>query len=66
MRYRSHQGRLAEKRRRRQGLLVAAFLVVQVAVFLLSPSWYLRVGVLIVSVLVFPIVSVLLFGRATR
>lgn len=61
----THQGRLADRRRRRQGLLIAAFLVLQVAVFLLSPSWYLRAGVLIVSVLVFPVVSALLFGRSS-
>jgi Flp pilus assembly protein TadB len=61
----THQGRLADRRRRRQGLLIAAFLVLQVVVFLLSPSWYLRIGVLVLSVLVFPVVSVLVFGRAS-
>lgn len=65
-RYRSHQGRLATRRRRRQGLLIAAFLVLQVVVFLLSGSWYLRFGVLVVSALVFPVLSVLLFGRSAR
>ncbi|GAB3428032.1 hypothetical protein [Flindersiella endophytica] len=66
VRYRSQQGRLADRRRRRQGLLIAAFLVLQVVVFLLSQSWYLRFGVLVVSALVFPVLSALLTSRATR
>jgi hypothetical protein len=63
VRWSTHQGRLATRRRRRQGLVVAAFLVLQVVVFLLTDSWYLRFGVLVVSVLVFPMLSAVLSGR---
>lgn len=46
--------------------MIAGFLVLQVLVFLLSDSWYLRFGVLVVSVLVFPVLSAMLSGRASR
>lgn len=65
-RWASHQGRLADRRRRRIGLLFAAVFAVQVAVWLLSPSWSLRIGVLIVSLLAVPVAYTLLFGGGAR
>lgn len=63
VRWSRQSGRLATRRRRRYAVLAAAFVAVQVVVWLLSADWYLRLGVLLVSLLVVPVVAGLLTGR---
>jgi hypothetical protein len=50
---------LAAKRRRRIGLLALGFLLVQFLVWVSTPDWGVRVGVLVVSVLAMPLAAAL-------
>ena len=63
-RWSTQQGRLADKRRRRAGLLIAVFLVVQVVTWLLTPNWYARGAALIVGLFALPVAWTLLFRKS--
>lgn len=52
-------GLLAAKRRRRIGLLVTGFLLVQFICWVSTPDWGVRVAVLVVSLFALPVVTVL-------
>ena len=52
-------GPLAVKRRRIWGLLVVAFLVLQVLTWIVTPSWGMRAAVLVVSIFAFPLAAAL-------
>ena len=52
-------GLLAARRRRRVGMLVVSFLVVQFLTWVSTPDWGLRAAVLLVSVLAVPLVAAL-------
>ncbi len=52
-------GPLATKRRRRWGLIAVAFLVLQALTWVVTPSWGLRVAVLVVSLFAIPVMAVL-------
>ncbi len=54
---------LAPRRRRRTLVLLAIFLVVQVLAWWLYPSWAIRLGVLLLSVLLLPVVRVMIWDR---
>ncbi|MEP6667100.1 MAG: hypothetical protein ABJA81_11690 [Nocardioidaceae bacterium] len=52
-------GPLAAKRRRRLGLLTFGFFVVQLLTWIVTPSWGVRVAVLLVSLFALPVAAVL-------
>jgi hypothetical protein len=52
-------GVLAERRRTRLRLLVAALVLVQVVVWLFRPDWPARLAALVVSLLLFPLLVAL-------
>jgi len=52
-------GVLAERRRNRLRLLVAALVLVQVVVWLFRPDWPARLAALVVSLLLFPLLVAL-------
>ena len=52
-------GPLATKRRRTWGLIAVAFLVLQALTWVVTPSWGLRVAVLVVSLFAVPVIVVL-------
>jgi hypothetical protein len=52
-------GILAERRRARLRMLVAALLLVQVVVWIFRPDWPARLAALVVSLLLFPLLAVL-------
>ncbi len=60
---RSHRpgvvGSLADKRRRKLGLLAGGFLLVQFICWVSTPDWGVRVAVLLVSLFALPVVTVL-------
>ena len=56
-------GIIAERRRRQTGVLLAMLVFVNVVVWLASPDWALRVGVLLLSVLTAPVLYTMLFRR---
>ncbi|MBM7788542.1 hypothetical protein [Tenggerimyces flavus] len=58
------QGRLADKRRRRAGLLIAIFLVAQVLTWLLTPNWYARGAAVIVGLFALPVAWTLFFRKS--
>ena len=58
-RIRSQGGLLAAERRRRVGMLVVGFLVLQFLTWVSTPDWGLRAAVLLVSVLAVPLVAAL-------
>jgi hypothetical protein len=50
---------LADKRRRKLGLLAGGFLLVQFICWVSTPDWGVRVAVLLVSLFALPVVTVL-------
>ena len=56
-------GVLASRSRLRTASLLAAYLLVNVLVWVLRPDWPSRFGALVVSLLTFPVARLLLFGR---
>jgi Flp pilus assembly protein TadB len=62
-RWNTQQGRLADKRKRRAGLLIAIFVVVQVVTWLMTPNWYARGAALIVCLFALPVAWTLLFRK---
>ena len=52
-------GILAERRRARRRMLVAALVLVQVVVWIFRPDWPARLAALVVSLLLFPLLVVL-------
>jgi len=52
-------GSLADKRRRKLGLLAGGFLLVQFICWVSTPDWGVRVAVLLVSLFALPVVTVL-------
>src|SRR4051812_49001783 len=56
-------GILAQRRRRQTGALVVVLVVLNLVVWLMSPDWGLRLGVLVVTVLCAPVLNTLLFRR---
>ncbi len=63
MRWSRQTGRLATRRRRRYTAVAVLFAAIQIATWLLSPDVYLRLGVLLVSLLVMPVVAHLAVPR---
>ena len=53
-------GTLARRRRIQRGLLVALLVALNVLVWVVRPDWGARLGVLVVSVLAFPVLATLL------
>jgi hypothetical protein len=56
-------GLLEQRRRRQDGVLVFALAVLNVVVWVVRDDWPARLGALVVTVLAFPVIRVLLFGR---
>ena len=56
-------GRLATRSRLQTAALVAAYVVANLLVWLVRPDWPARLGAGVVSVLTFPVLRLLLFGR---
>ena len=59
----SPTGSLARKRRLRSSLLGSVLVALNILVWFVSPDWALRLGALVVTVLVFPVLKTLLFPR---
>jgi hypothetical protein len=57
-------GTLAARRRREVAMTVAILVALNVLVWVVRPDWEARVGALVVSVLVAPVLHVLLVRRA--
>ncbi len=55
--WRRRTGPLAARRRRARGLLVLAFVVVQLLTWVSTPDWGVRTAVLIASVFAVPVVA---------
>ena len=60
---RGPSGILAQRRRRRTSLLVAALVFVNLVVWVVSSDWTMRLGVLVVCLLTAPVLPTLLFPR---
>jgi Flp pilus assembly protein TadB len=56
-------GIIAQRRRRQTSLLIAVLVFVNIAVWVVSSDWALRLGVLVVCVLTAPVLNTLLFRR---
>jgi Flp pilus assembly protein TadB len=56
-------GTLARRRRLQTAALVGLFIVLNVVVWVARPDWAARLGALVVSVLVFPVLRTLLLSR---
>ena len=56
-------GVLASRSRWQAASLLAAYLLVNVIVWVLRPDWPARFGALVVSLLTFPVLRLLIFGR---
>jgi hypothetical protein len=56
-------GSLARRRRTRTSVLLVLLLALNVLVWFLSPDWAVRLGALVVSVLVAPVLATLLVRR---
>jgi|SRR6478735_12365156 len=56
-------GIIAQRRRRQTSLLIAVLVAVNIAVWVVSSDWALRLGVLVVCVLTAPVLNTLLFRR---
>lgn len=50
-------GILARRRRTRLNLIFASLLLVQVVVWVVRPDWQARLGALVISLLVFPVIA---------
>jgi Flp pilus assembly protein TadB len=57
------RGRLADRRRAQNSLVIIAFLAVQLLTWLLSGGWAVRMAVLVLSVLLVPVLVTLMFDR---
>jgi len=57
------EGRLRQRRRAQNGVVVVLFLLVQVVAWLLTSDWWLRLAVLVVSVLALPVLVTLVLDR---
>lgn len=62
-RRRRPEGRLAQRRRAQNGVVAALFLLVQVVAWLLTPDWWVRLAVLVPSVLALPVLVTLVLDR---
>lgn len=51
-------GVLAQRRRTRVNVLLMAFVLLQVLVWIIRPDWQARLGALVVSAFVFPVAAV--------
>ena len=56
-------GILARRRRVQNSLLVAALICLNLLVWVVRPDWPARLGILVVTVLAFPVLRLLLFSR---
>jgi Flp pilus assembly protein TadB len=54
---------LRRHRGRQNGILAASLVAGHVALWLLTPSWLVRIGALVLTVLAWPVLIVLLFDR---
>jgi len=57
------QGSVARRRRGQNAVIAVLFLIVQVVTWLLSSDWWVRFGVLAVSVLALPVLVTLTLDR---
>jgi hypothetical protein len=57
------QGRLARRRRTENGVLAVLWFIVQVIAWLLLDGWMARLGVLIFSILLIPVLVTIVFDR---
>jgi hypothetical protein len=63
VRYRRQQGLLARRRRTQNGVVLLAFVLVQIVAWLLLESWTARLAVLVLSAFLVPVVITIAFDR---
>jgi Flp pilus assembly protein TadB len=57
------QSALSRQRGRQNGILAAGLLGAHAALWLLTPSWWIRIGALVLTAMAWPLLVVLLFDR---
>jgi hypothetical protein len=60
---RRRQSVLARRRGRQNGILAAGLLGAHAALWLLVPSWWIRIGALVLTLMAWPLLLVVLFDR---
>ena len=62
---RNHSSALGRARARQNGILLSAALVLHLLLWLYQPSWWIRGGAAVLTLLAWPVLIVLIFDRRT-